>query len=241
MFKINYDIKKQTLKQLTSKYNDLNNKLLIVINEINIRKYGNIDFNIVVKIQSLARGFIVRLRNFKLKDSFQYDDINDLLNAHISLNLIYIQKNLKLNNKKIRMNNFPSEISENIAKLAIRNKYNICPKWDVKGGDMMLLNKYLEIKAFSSLGPTSFGPSESWFWIYFVDCLDYLNKNFIVYEIRLSNTSIEFQNIMFNSTETYFDQCNQKRRPRIGFKKLLDQIDTIHYSIIFNGHISELN
>ena len=50
-------------------------------------------------------------------------------------------------------------------------------------------------------GPTSFGPSESWDYIYFVDCMDFENMNFKVYEIRLSNIHHTWKNIKISGDD----------------------------------------
>jgi len=60
------------------------------------------------------------------------------------------------------MDNFPSHISENIVKFALFKKYNIMPNWDTKTGDLDLFNLKIEVKGFSSTGPSSFGPTEEW-------------------------------------------------------------------------------
>lgn len=134
--------------------------------------------------------------------------------------------NKQLKNKKIRMPNFPSEISENIAKYAIYKKYNIYPSWDTKVGDLIINNKYickkLEIK---------------WDYIYFVDATKYRKQHFIVYEIKLSNDSAIFSNIKLNKNETYKNQCDQKRRPRICFNELQKQLNK-YINVIFNGTIN---
>ena len=58
--------------------------------------------------------------------------------------------------KKIRNDNFPSE---NIAKYAIYKRYNIMPRWDIDVGDLLVLNKKIEVKGFMSKGYSSFGPN----------------------------------------------------------------------------------
>ena len=57
------------------------------------------------------------------------------------------------------------------------------PCWDTKCGDLCFINKKLEVKGFTTNAPSSFGATESWNWIYFVDCKDTLNKHFKIYEI----------------------------------------------------------
>lgn len=63
--------------------------------------------------------------------------------------------------------------------------------WDgVVGGDLMRPDgTKIEVKAFSSNAPTSFGPTENWDLIYFVDCTQYMSKKFRVYKCNLSSSS----------------------------------------------------
>ena len=65
--------------------------------------------------------------------------------------------------RKIRQPNFPSEISENIARLALQNIFKTQIYWNITGGDLRLNSKRIEVKAFSSSqGPLSFGSKEKW-------------------------------------------------------------------------------
>ena len=161
-------------------------------------------------------------------DSFTFNNCQTVLDSFITYTNSLDVVNKQLTNKKIRMPNFPSEISENIAKFAIYKKYKICPTWDTKNGDISISNKYInkkfEIKAFSSKGPTSFGPLENWNYLYFVDATQYKNKIFKVYEIKLSNTNDIFKNIKVSNTQTFQQQCIEKRRPHICFELLHKQI-----------------
>jgi hypothetical protein len=153
--------------------------------------------------------------------------------------------NTFLKNKKIRLSNFPSHISENIAKLAINKKYRFMPNWDTDKGDLILKTKTriirMEVKGSINLfnGPPTFGPTEEWDIIYFVDGVNTMEKKYKVYEIKLSNNSHKWKNIKVNKTQTYYDQCLQKRRPRIVFRELQSQLGN-DCKLIFDGNINEL-
>ena len=196
--------------------------------------------NKIILIQKVIKGFLVRKNNRKLKDNFTFEIIDLLLDKYNEKIQFNIEINNKLKNKKLRNENFPSEISENIVKFALLKKYKICPNWDTSSGDLELLNKKLEVKGFMSEGPSSFGPSEKWNYIYFVDCKKHFNKFFIVYEIKLSNDHNIWKNLKINSSQTFSDQCLQKRRPRITFDQIYKQIPD-YCKIIFNGYLSELD
>jgi hypothetical protein len=173
-------------------------------------------------------------------DKFNYTKIIEMLDSFINYTQILKKLNSDLINKKIRYPNFPSEISENIVKLALFKKYDKTPLWDTKSGDLELDGEKIEVKAFSSNGPASFGPTENWKKIYFINCKDYLNKNFIIHEINLSNSDELFSSIKVNKNQTFKDQCIQGKRPRISFDELYKQIPTEYVSIIFEGNLSEL-
>uniref|UniRef100_A0AB39JD90 Bsp6I family restriction endonuclease n=1 Tax=Florenciella sp. virus SA2 TaxID=3240092 RepID=A0AB39JD90_9VIRU len=121
--------------------------------------------------------------------------------------------NLSLSKKKLRYDNFPSDISENIVKFAIFKIYHVMPCWDTEKGDLVI-NKpkhypfeQIEVKGFMSDGPSSFGPTECWDKIYFLDARDVLDAThvktcrFKIYEINLSNKSDEWKKIIISGKE----------------------------------------
>jgi hypothetical protein len=201
----------------------------------------------IISIQSLYRGNYVRKQLSSLNDNMNYNlivkEINNYNNCVLHINEI----NKILSKKKIRHNNFPSHISENIAKFAIFNKYKIMPCWDTDKGDIVInklsLFKQIEIKGFMSDGPSSFGPSEKWDLLYFVDARDTLNFNFKVYEIKLSNKNEIFRNIKINKNETYGEIAdnNQRGKLRGCFETVFKYQLGDKCKLIFNGHISNLN
>lgn len=200
----------------------------------------NQNINIIIKIQSIIRMFLNNKRLQKLKDNFDLNIINNLLDIYIEKYKLINYINKTLLNKKIRHENFPSEISENIVKFAIFKKYKIMPNWNTKIGDLELIYKKIEIKAFSSIGPTSFGPTENWNIIYFINAIDACNKYFIIYEIKLSNKDQIWRNIKINKNQTYEDQCKQGRRPRISFTLLEKQINAKYINVIWKGFLYNL-
>lgn len=179
-------------------------------------------------------------------ETFNYNMIYQFLDKYIEYNNFIDNLNSSLIYKKIRHNNFPSEISENIVKYIIYKKYNIMPIWDSSStGDLILKfnnkyiqNKKIEIKAFSSIGPISFGPTESWDWIYFVDCTEYNKYIFKIYELKKSNTNTNWLNIYINQQQTFLEQIKQKRRPRIKFNNLYKQL--LDIKLIYHDSIKNL-
>lgn len=124
----------------------------------------------------------------------------------------------KLDNKKYRYPNFPECISEYLIYTIEEGIERI-----TKTGDLIKNNKKIEVKCFSSKGPISFGPSESWDVIYFIDAINH--PHITVYKCNLKNTDIAWQNIRINKNETFSDQIKSKRRPRICFSSLKPQIE----------------
>lgn len=180
-----------------------------------------------------------------MKDNFTKSILKELIIKYNSLYEFYSTLNHKLydNKKKLRKPNYPSEISENIVKFAIIKKYNVFPIWNTKIGDLVLDNKQLEVKASLDLfngGPSSFGPIEKWYKIYFVDCIKHHKLIFTVYEINLSNDSELWKNIKVNKKQTYENQCCQGRRPRITFSEIIKQIPDEYIKIIFSDNIDNL-
>jgi len=193
------------------------------------------NFN-AIKIQNIFRSFS---STKIIKDNFTPNKLKNYINIYI--NLYNDIENLDI--KKIRRPNYPSEITENITKFAIQKHYNIIPSWDTRKGDLYLNNKNFEVKGSIDLlngGPCSFGPTEQWNRIYFVDAKYHKLKKFTVYEIMLSNKSDIWKNIKVNKNETFQDQCDQKRRPRIKFNNLINQISYKYIKIIFDGNIDDL-
>jgi len=194
----------------------------------------------IIIIQKNVRRFLNNVRLKKLKDGMTLNIVESYLDMYIK-NYYFIEDiNKKLCKKKIRNQNFPSEISENIVKFAFLKKYKIIPSWDTDNGDLSFLNKKIEVKGFMSSGPSSFGSTEKWDILYFVDSTKFIDKKFIIYEIMLSNTNPIWRNIKLNKNETYNDQCKKGIRPRITFKELYEQLKNDYCKKIFDGYLSEL-
>ena len=182
-------------------------------------------------IQSLWRGFSLRKKLLASQDKMTKPLLIQCIDLYA--NTITYEKtiNTLLSKKKIRLSNFPSHISENIVKFIFAKIYNIMPSWDTSTGDLCIDNKLcktvkIEVKGSIDLenGLPTFGPSESWDYIYFVDGIENHIKKYKLYEIKLPNTSEKWKNLKVNKTQTYFEQCQQKRRPRLKFSEIQLQL-----------------
>jgi hypothetical protein len=144
---------------------------------------------------------------------------------------------------KHRCLNFPENVSEHLVLHLIRSCENQDCRKNTKGGDLVIIrdNKLIkiEVKCFTSTGPSSFGPNESWDELYFLNATDFMNDNYVLYKVELSNTDEVFRNIPVNKTQTFGDQCKEKRRPRISFEHMLDYIAE-YTSVVYDGNPYEL-
>lgn len=197
-------------------------------------------------VQKCLRGYHQRALNKKKKDGMTFKLLNRCIDVYNDTIIHEKMINTILKRKKIRLSNFPSHISENIAKFAIYKKYNILPSWDTQKGDLCMQltstnQLQLEIKGSIDLekGLSTFGPTEKWDYIYFVDGKDTLFKYYKVYEIQLSNENVLWKNMQISQTETYQDQCHQRRRPRIRFNEIKKQLGS-KCQLIFDNNISHL-
>ena len=236
--KVKFKIKKKKLKIISEPRKGWN--YLRVNFRVYLKKHHS-----CIKIQSCWRGYNLRKEFKKLNDNYTFTILNRCLDKYIS-DLDFNNKiNLLMSQKKRRNENFPSDISENIAKLVIFAKYGIMPCWDTNKGDIIInktgIFKQIEVKGFMSTGPSSFGPKENWDLLYFVDGQDLINKNFKVYEVKLSNKNEIFRNINISKKETYGNIADSGRRPRGCFYNIFKPQLGCHCKLIFDGHISKLD
>ena len=112
--------------------------------------------------------------------------------------------------------------------------------WNCEKGDLYSLKEGIqECKCFTSKAPISFSPTPKWNVIYFLDARQWLEDKFILYRCKLESTSLEWQHIKVNQKETFQDQSNQKRRPRVNWEMLFPQIHSF-YTKIFEGNLDEI-
>lgn len=145
-----------------------------------------------------------------------------------SIDLANKSKALKLN---ARCPNFPSEVSEYMAKTVLMKAWNLeekeMTKYKKQSGDLVInyapgISHKIEVKCFSSNGPISFGPTEYWDYLLLIDAR---KKNlFYVYLVDQESNSEIIKNLQVSKTETFGQQCKHKRRPRIRPNELIIQL-----------------
>lgn len=142
----------------------------------------------------------------------------------------------------IRHQNPPEDVTENIVKFIIQN-YDNDPscKWaksmECKGdlySDKYAIDSPAEIKAFTSDGPSSFGPDKKFSVIYFLDMRNWINDLFILRRVNLTSESPQWKGIKMNKTQTFEEQCLQGKRPRISWDNIYPQISD-QYSKVYEG------
>jgi hypothetical protein len=155
---------------------------------------------------------------------------NDFKSTYIS------DEELIKNGLKIRHQNTPEDISENITKFIIRKyEHDLSCVW-CKGVDKkygltgdLFSNKYdktapIEVKSFTSNGPSQFGPDKKFSVLYLLDLRQWLNDEIVLWKVNLNYMSEEFKNIKVNKVQTMGEQFIAGRRPHISWDNIYPQI-----------------
>ena len=141
-----------------------------------------------------------------------------------------------------RRPNIPEGLSESLA-CHILSTYYSSPFLKGNTGDLVDSTglKY-EVKCFSSAGPTSFGPTEEWYSLVFVDLTKYKEGMVSVHEFPYSNHSSEMRNLPVNRKETFEMQAKNGRRPRITFSEFEKYIAKHSYTLrtLYSGPIDRI-
>lgn len=157
---------------------------------------------------------------------------------------VAIKESIEKTGLNLRSTNPPEYITENIVKFIIRNKKGdktcVWANSVNKTGDLYSDVEHVqEVKAFTSDAPCTFGPTKKFSVIYFLDMRDWLNDKLILWCVNLNNTSKEWKGLKISKSQTYEDQCNQGRRPRIGFNKMYEQLKD-HCTKVYEGTFTNI-
>ena len=190
--------------------------------------------NIIISQQTPEKK--IKKQNIKKDFSIIEDNYNDFIlrqryelykNVWISVNNIKETTNLP-----IRQQNPPEDITENIVKVIIRNyEGDISCKWAKAIGlngdlysDKYTIDAPIEVKAFTSDGPSSFGPKKKFGVIYFLDMRHWIENKLTLWKVDVNNESTEWKQMKMNKTQTNEEQCDEKRRPHISWDKIYEQL-----------------
>lgn len=120
-------------------------------------------------------------------------------------NILYYKTKYNINT---RFPNIPESISEGLICL-ILNEAGIDVIPNNKSGDLMkITGEKIECKCFTSNGPISFGPTETWSTICFLDARGYRNDYIELYYLEASSNSNQIQNICINKNELFKEFMN---------------------------------
>lgn len=152
-----------------------------------------------------------------------------------------IIEGINYSKRKVRRPNFPEVISEHIVYYYLVKNEPGEFAWDIQNGDLTreLDGNVLkiEVKCTSSDGPLSFGPTQHWDELFFVDASRFEKGSFTIYKVHCNKEY--FHGLKVNSEQTIGEQSDQMRRPRISFVKLRRQLGSL-CKCVFRGHIDEL-
>lgn len=173
------------------------------------------------------------------------DILNDKYSKEILINRYTNFKNMYIsdqelidNGLQIRHQNTPEDITENMTKFIIRKFENDSTCVWCKGIDKKLgltgdlyASKYdktapIEVKSFTSSGPSQFGPDKKFGVLYFLDLRKWLNNEIILWKVNLNDMSDEFKKIKVNKTQTMEEQFMEGRRPHISWDNIYPQISS---------------
>ncbi len=172
------------------------------------------------------------LTRWKAIDTY-LDDYNHFVNRGKQFN----QQTEGLNNLA-RRTNLPEAISEGIARLVLEViEGKIC---STRGkGDLQCGDEAIQVKCFSSDGPTSFGPNTHWDSIYFIDLKNYAKKMVKCYRIHAPRSDPRWNTLPISKKRTFGDAILRGQRPRMPAEDIFK-----HFSgdvqLVFSGHMKQL-
>ena len=168
-------------------------------------------------------------------DPYTFEALKDRLEAFLACCRQVIAFKAKYGVRGVRMPIMDEDISENIVKFIIQYMLgdrtcawtkSIAKENSKIAGDLTSATAgAIECKCFTSDGPISFGPTEKWNEIYFLDARAVLDGRIVVWRVPLANTAPEWRAVKINKAQTFADQCEQARRPRIVWESLFPQIE----------------
>ena len=218
------DLKNKTVKQLKSICKDKK-----LINYSKLKKE-----ELINKI--LGKDISINIKN--IKDNYSKEVLKNRFDKHLEYYLYMKQSNFDYD-IPCRLPSIPEDISENIIKFIIQSLNDKTCRWIRKHDLISEIEGIQECKCFTSKGPISFTPKSEWDCIYFLDGIEWYKKKFKLYKFPYKRTSEEWKNIRVNKKQTFQNQCEQGRRPRIQWNDLYKQIKD-KCILIFNGSIEDI-
>ena len=147
-----------------------------------------------------------------------------------------------------RHTNLSETFTENLVKWHMRKEdpsVVCCRQTKSPGGDLRSsIRGRIECKSFTSEGPMSFGPKESFDFLVFLDLIDlFLCNRVRIWYLPLSNTSERWRSICMSSKnsdtpKTFGELATNGLRPHIRFNQLKPQVEDI-IEKVFEGTLEE--
>jgi len=205
-------------------------QLIKLCKEKNIKNYSNKNkqgiIDVIIQFDNPEIS-IPKIYMPKIKTADKYTQ--EFLKEQFALHMKYTEGRINTSKRagiKVRLPSIPEDITENIIKFIIHNKCgDLTTSWNCKTGDLVSKKEgKQECKCFTSDGPLSFTPTSDWDVIYFLDARNWLNNKFILYKSSLKKSSTKWKQIKVNKNQTFNNQCDEKRRPRLSWELLYSQI-----------------
>jgi hypothetical protein len=211
-------------------------ELILICKEKNIKKYSSKNKTELVE---LIRTHLRKQDIALIGDTYTKDVFLEFYSLHKN----YVKHRITIGIRldiKFRLPSIPEDISENIIKFIIHELGDKTSKWNCKTGDLFSIKEgKQECKTFTSKGPISFSPTISYNVIYFLDARLWLKDIFILYKINITQHLDRWKNISVNKKQTFYDQCQQGRRPRISWDSLYKQTSDICEKI-YEGDLEKI-
>ena len=165
---------------------------------------------------------------YRLKeDNYTPDILRERYSRYVN-DYKYVSELNEKSGLKVRHQNPPEDITENIAKFIIHNYENDTScKWAKSiglNGDLYS-DKYrndmpIEIKSFTSNGPSSYGPNKKFGVLYFLDMRGFQKNLIILLKLNLNSNSKEWKDLPINKNQTNIQGCIRGIRPHIRYDDL---------------------
>lgn len=175
------------------------------------------------------------------------DDIKehymDYLKSVGSANKVSLRCELKGSTKHCRVPNFPESVSEPMVYLAMKKKGRDARYFEVATGDLTegINNDKIESKASCGNGPSSFGPTEHWKRLAYINVYNHTHCRIRIIDIPDMDDCFQKLVLSKRTGRTYADYCRNKCRPRFDLDKFItEHVKNEEISTIYEGPILDL-
>lgn len=145
----------------------------------------------------------------------------------------------------------PADISESIVQFILNKKGDKTCRKASKGDLVSDIEGVLQVKSFTSDGPTSFGAKTYWDVIYFLDGREWkVNDRYRLYRIAVASDDPRWRGLYFTESKTFgemvespVDRDDKKKhtpvRPRCSFEKIRTQLGNL-CEMVYEGDINDI-